>query len=404
MGFDVFISHSSKDKAIADGACASLEAAGIRCWIAPRDIMPGTEYGASIVDALDRCRVLVLIFSSNANESPQLRREVEHAVSRAVPIVPVRIENVVPTKSMAYFVESVHWLDAMTPPVESHFQRLAEVVKAMLQAGQAGVTAKVRAGPSAVAATGEVTAPSAAAQASSVSEGQPGRQRSSAGKPQRSLSPALVAVTSVAAVLLLACAALVTYRYLAWKPGAPVPPSVATRDVPSPQQPGAAAAPPVQPPPAAPAKAPNAPVQTAAGAAADSNKAVRNQNPVDGGMPVTVGDTYEMVSAAYKTYDRPSPWSNGKEECLYLKDQGVEFFFDSSNKITAIHFVAPWPGSIRGVKLGDTPERVKSLLGEPAASQERFGGIMLALVYRWPYTLTVEFHVKSNKVEIIMLE
>ena len=172
-------------------ACASLEAAGIRCWIAPRDIMPGTEYGASIVDALDRCRVLVLIFSSNANESPQLRREVEHAVSRAVPIVPVRIENVVPTKLMAYFVESVHWLDAMTPPVESHFQRLAEVVKAMLQAGQAGVTAKVRAGPSAVAATGEVTAPSAAVRGLIGLRGQPGRQRSSAGKPQRSLSPCL---------------------------------------------------------------------------------------------------------------------------------------------------------------------------------------------------------------------
>ncbi len=118
-------------------------------------------------------------------------------------------------------------------------------------------------------------------------------------------------------------------------------------------------------------------------------------------MPVTVGDTYEMVSAAYKTHELPSPWN--KEKCLYLKDQGVEFFFDNSNKISAIHFVNPWPGSIRGVKLGDTPDRVKSLLGEPAASQERFGGTTLALVYRWPYTLTVEFHVKSNKVEIIML-
>ncbi len=384
MGFDVFISHSSKDKAIADGACASLEAAGIRCWIAPRDIMPGTEYGASIVDALDHCRVLVLIFSSNANESPQLRREVEHAVSRAVPIVPVRIENVVPTKSMAYFVESVHWLDAMTPPMESHFQRLAEVVKAMLQVDQAGVAAKVRTVSSAVAAASEAAAPTAAAQTPS----------------------SLVTKMSVAAVLLLACAGLVAYRYIAGKLGTPAPPSVATVDVPSPQQPGAAAAPPVQAPPAAPAKAPNAPAQTAAGAAADSSRAARNRNPVDGGMPVTLGDTYEMVSAAYKTHEppSPSPWNKETETWLYLKDQGIEFFFDSSNRITAIHFVAPWPGSIRGVKLGDTRERVKSLLGEPAASQERFGGIMLALVYRWPYTLTVEFHVKSNKVEIIMLD
>jgi hypothetical protein len=54
MGFDVFISHSSNAKAIADAACAALEAAGIRCWIARRDIMSGTEYGAAIIYATAR--------------------------------------------------------------------------------------------------------------------------------------------------------------------------------------------------------------------------------------------------------------------------------------------------------------------------------------------------------------
>jgi TIR domain len=34
MAFDVFISYSSKDKTTADATCASLENAGIRCWIA----------------------------------------------------------------------------------------------------------------------------------------------------------------------------------------------------------------------------------------------------------------------------------------------------------------------------------------------------------------------------------
>jgi len=204
-------------------------------------------------------------------------------------------------------------------------------------------------------------------------------------------------------VLLLACAGLVTYSYIAWKPGTPAPPSVATIDVPSPQKPSVAVAPPVQSQQVASAQAPNAPAQKAAEAAADSSSAARNQNPVDGGMPVTVGDTYEMASAAYKTHEPPSPW-NKEETCLYLKDQGIELFFHGSDRISSIHFVAPWPGNIRGVKLGDTRDRAVSLLGEPAASQERFGGDTMALVYRWPYTLTVEFHLKSNKVEIIMLD
>jgi hypothetical protein len=134
MNFDVFISYSSNDKAIADAACAALEATGIRCWIAPRDILPGFDWGDSIMEALDHCRVLVLIFSSSANSSPQIRREVERVVNRGIPVLPVRIENIVPTKAMAYFMGPVHWLDALTPPLESHLARLAASIKMLLAA------------------------------------------------------------------------------------------------------------------------------------------------------------------------------------------------------------------------------------------------------------------------------
>jgi hypothetical protein len=120
MAFDAFISYSNKDKTTAYAACAVLEGAGIRCWVAPRDIRPGGEYGAAIIDAIDQCRVMVLIFSSSANDSRQIHREIERAVSNGVPIVPVRIEEVVPTKSMKYFLGSIHWLDALTQPIEKH--------------------------------------------------------------------------------------------------------------------------------------------------------------------------------------------------------------------------------------------------------------------------------------------
>ena len=60
--FDVFISYSSQDKPTADAACAALESANIRCWIAPRDIDPGRDYAESIIDAIESARVFVLIF------------------------------------------------------------------------------------------------------------------------------------------------------------------------------------------------------------------------------------------------------------------------------------------------------------------------------------------------------
>jgi hypothetical protein len=137
MEFDAFISYSSADKTAADAACAVLEAAGIRCWVAPRDVSPGREYAAAIIDAIDRCRVMVLIFSSSANDSPQVHREIQRAASKGVAIVPVRIEKVLPTKSMEYYLGDIHWLDAMTPPIENHLQRLAVTVKAILNASAA---------------------------------------------------------------------------------------------------------------------------------------------------------------------------------------------------------------------------------------------------------------------------
>jgi len=134
INFDVFISYSQHDKATADAACAALEADGIRCWIAPRDVAPGTEWAASIIDAIEHSRVLVLIFSSNANHSKQVHREVQRAFEKEVPVVPFRIEQIVAESSLAYYMGSVHWLDALTPPLEQHLKRLVASTKAFLEA------------------------------------------------------------------------------------------------------------------------------------------------------------------------------------------------------------------------------------------------------------------------------
>jgi hypothetical protein len=134
VSFDVFISYASKDKIVADAVCARLEAAGIRCWIAPRDIVAGTSYGEAIIDAIHGAKVMVLVFSSSANASGHIPKEVERAVSSGVAILPFRIEDVAPGKSLDYFIGSVHWLDAMTPPMEKHLDNLAATVHKLIPA------------------------------------------------------------------------------------------------------------------------------------------------------------------------------------------------------------------------------------------------------------------------------
>jgi len=134
MNFDVFISYAHQDKATADAACAKIEAEGIRCWIAPRDVPPGAGWAGAIINAIDNCRVMVLIFSSSTNGSRQIDREAQRAFDKEKSAIPFRIEDVAPQQSLAYYLGPVHWLDALTPPLDQHLQKLSTSVKAFVQA------------------------------------------------------------------------------------------------------------------------------------------------------------------------------------------------------------------------------------------------------------------------------
>ena len=132
MPHEVFICYATHNKAVAEAICAALESRHIKCWIAPRDVLPGTEWAETIVDALDESRVLVLVLSSSSNTSPQVIREVGRAASNGIPIMSIRIDDVVPSKAMDYFISSHQWLDAQKGPLKKHFQRLADTVQQIL--------------------------------------------------------------------------------------------------------------------------------------------------------------------------------------------------------------------------------------------------------------------------------
>jgi len=132
MAHDIFISYSSKDKIYADAICASLEKSKRRCWIAPRDILPGENWGEAIVDGITESRVMVIIFSANSNASQQVMREVERAVFKNIPIIPFRIQDIKPTKSMEFFLSTPHWLDAIDDDQDKHIIELLETIDRIL--------------------------------------------------------------------------------------------------------------------------------------------------------------------------------------------------------------------------------------------------------------------------------
>ncbi len=132
----VFISYASADAKIAQQICDYLEQEGIRCWIAPRDVTPGRDYAAEIIEGLLECPVLVLVLSEHANDSIYVKREVERAVSAGKPVLPIRVREVMPSRSLELFVASSHWIDAWQPPIHQYLGRLVQAIKGAL--GQEG--------------------------------------------------------------------------------------------------------------------------------------------------------------------------------------------------------------------------------------------------------------------------
>lgn len=128
----IFISYSSKDSAGAEKVCRAVEAAGYKCWIAPRDVTPGRDYAEEIINAIEKCALMVLVLSANSNMSAHIKREVEHAVNQGKTVIPFFIEKVELSKSLKYFLNVHHWLDASEPPMEKHLEKLVETARAIL--------------------------------------------------------------------------------------------------------------------------------------------------------------------------------------------------------------------------------------------------------------------------------
>ncbi|MBV8741471.1 MAG: TIR domain-containing protein [Sinobacteraceae bacterium] len=138
MSHDVFVSYCQAERESAFELVAQLEAQGISTWIAPRDIAPAVDWAAEIVTAISAARLMVLVFSEKCNSSPQVCREVERAVHRQVPVLTLRIEPALPTRSLEYFLSTQHWFDAFPPPRAAHYQRVLAHIRALLNPQSAG--------------------------------------------------------------------------------------------------------------------------------------------------------------------------------------------------------------------------------------------------------------------------
>jgi formylglycine-generating enzyme required for sulfatase activity len=139
MADHVFISHAAKDRAVAEAACATLEAGGLRCWMAPRDVVAGAPQSEAIIQGINACRAMVLVFSAHSRDCPQVKREAQEAVNKGLAVVALRIADVPSSGSLEdsapswrFLLDRCQGLDAIKPPLQDHLARLAETLARVL--------------------------------------------------------------------------------------------------------------------------------------------------------------------------------------------------------------------------------------------------------------------------------
>ena len=111
METTVFISFASNDRAVAMSICEALEHRGIGCWISCRNIRPGENFQTAIVRAIRSTKVMVLVFSTNSNNSDEIKKEIVLAGQSRLAVIPVRVEDVAPNEAFTYEFATRQWID-----------------------------------------------------------------------------------------------------------------------------------------------------------------------------------------------------------------------------------------------------------------------------------------------------
>jgi TolB-like protein/Flp pilus assembly protein TadD len=124
----VFVSYASQDTAVANSIVENLEHHGLKCWLAPRDVRPGTEYADAIVAAINDAKAIVLVLSGSAVASSHVGREVERAASKHKQIIAFRIDIAPLNRSFEYFLSNSQWINVTAMGMPAALAKLKEAV------------------------------------------------------------------------------------------------------------------------------------------------------------------------------------------------------------------------------------------------------------------------------------
>jgi hypothetical protein len=123
-----FISHASDDVGLARQLCARLETQGVKCWIAPRDLIPGQPYSSEIVRGIETTDALILLTTPAAVDSENVLNELEQAHRLHKTLLTVMVGKPQISRQLSYYIARLHWIEASGASLDSLADRLAQAL------------------------------------------------------------------------------------------------------------------------------------------------------------------------------------------------------------------------------------------------------------------------------------
>lgn len=121
MEYDIFISYSRKDTAIANQICEACDKVGISYFIDRQGIGGGVEFPKVLAQAIIESKIFLLLASQNAYESPFTDREITFAFNkkRGEKMLPYIIDDATLPEHLELIFASNNWRIMKQHPIET---------------------------------------------------------------------------------------------------------------------------------------------------------------------------------------------------------------------------------------------------------------------------------------------
>lgn len=113
-GFDVFLSHNSKDKPAVRQLAQALQQRGLKVWLDEWELTPGRPWMPMLEEILRDTRTAAVLFGPAGLgpwEEPEMRVALDQFVKRSLPVIPVLLPGASKEPELPLFLQQFGWVD-----------------------------------------------------------------------------------------------------------------------------------------------------------------------------------------------------------------------------------------------------------------------------------------------------